>query len=271
MKSPAKKVILVTGVSSGIGRATAQVLAQAGHIVYGTSRRVDTLTPIDGVKPLSLDVRDDASVKQCIAAVHAEAGRLDVLVNNAGVTVFGAVEELTIEEAYALFETNFFGVVRTSLAALPIMRAQGAGRIINVGSIAGFLPTPFETMYGASKHAIEGFSESLHYEVEPFGVQVVIIEPGFIRTAMDRNYLEAAARIEAYSAVRRKVIEATNESTRKGADPEMVGRIILRAIRAKRPKLRYLAGWDALGTRLARSVVPPSFFALGVRAELRLR
>src|SRR5262249_2961722 len=131
--------------------------------------------------------------------------------------------------------------------------------------------TPFETMYGASKHAIEGFSESLHYEVEPFGINVSIIEPGYIRTAMDRNYSEAQNRIEDYSKVRRKVIDSSIESTRNGSDPEMVARIVLKAIRARSPKLRYLAGRDAVGTRLARSVVPPSLFALGVRAELKLR
>jgi short-subunit dehydrogenase len=229
------------------------------------------MEPIAGVKTLELDVRDDESVRRCIASVHEKAGRLDALVNNAGITMFGAVEELCIEEAKALFETNFFGVVRTSLAVLPIMRAQGFGRIVNVGSIAGFLPTPFETMYGASKHAIEGFSESLHYEVEPFGISVSIIQPGFVRTAMDRNYTEAATHLDAYAAIREQAMETANTATRKGADPEMVARIILRALQSKNPKLRYLAGWDAIGTRLARSVVPPGLFAIGVRAELKLR
>ncbi len=265
------KVVLVTGVSSGIGRATAELLAQQGYHVFGTSRRVEGMEPIAGVEALELDVRDGESVTRCIASVQKKAGRLDVLVNNAGITMFGAVEELCIEEAMALFETNFFGVVRTSLAALPIMRAQGFGRIINVGSIAGFLPTPFETMYGASKHAIEGFSESLNYEVEPFGISVSIIQPGFVRTAMDRNYTEAAAHLDAYAAIRQQAMETANAATRKGADPDMVARIILRAIRSTSPKLRYLAGWDAFGTRLARSVVPPGLFAMGVRAELKLR
>jgi NAD(P)-dependent dehydrogenase (short-subunit alcohol dehydrogenase family) len=265
------KVVLVTGVSSGIGRATAKIAAAAGHTVYGTSRRPDEAKPLEAVKILAMDVRDDDSVRRGMASVHDEAGRIDVLVNNAGVTLFGAVEEIQIDEAKALFETNFFGVVRTTHAVLPGMRARGSGHIITVGSMAGFLPTPFETMYGASKHALECYSESLSYEVGPLGIAVSLIEPGFIRTAMDRNYTEARDRIDHYAAVRQKVIDSASASTRKGADPEMVGRIILRAMESAKPKLRYLAGRDAVGARLARSLVPPPLFALGVRAELRVK
>ncbi len=265
------KVILVTGASSGIGRATAQLAAQAGHIVYGTSRKLEMATLPGNVKPLQLDIRDNDSVIRAIDTVHSEVGRIDVLVNNAGITLFGAVEEITIDEAKALFETNLFGLMRTTHAVLPRMRERGSGHIINVGSIAGFLPTPFETMYGASKYAIEGYSESLSYEVGPFGIFVSIIQPGFVRTSMDKNYTEARERLAAYTDIRAQAMETANTATRKGADPEKVARVILRAANSKRPKLRYLVGWDALGTRLARSLVPPPLFAIGVRAELKKR
>ncbi|HEY2342532.1 MAG TPA: oxidoreductase [Chthoniobacteraceae bacterium] len=265
------KVVLITGVSSGIGRATAQIAAAAGHTVYGTSRKPDSVEPIPGLKIIAMDVRDDDSVQKGIATVRETEGRIDVLVNNAGITLFGAVEETAIDEAKALFETNFFGVVRTTHAVLPEMRARGSGHVIIVGSMAGFLPTPFETMYGASKHALECYAESLSYEVEPFGIAVSLLEPGFVRTAMDRNYTEAQARIDAYAKVREKAVNTANSATRKGADPERVGRIILRAMNSAKPKLRYLAGWDAVGTRLARSLVPPPLFAMGVRAEVRIK
>ena len=265
------KVILVTGASEGIGLATVQFLAAEGFQVYGTSRRPEKAGAIDGAKFLSMDVREDESVRLAVSRISEEAGGIDVLVNNAGVTCFGAVEEFSMTEAKDLFETNFFGVMRTTLAVLPQMRERGSGRIINVGSIAGFLPTPFETLYGASKHALEGFSESLRYEVGQFGIRVSLIEPGFIRTSMDRNCGEAARRIESYAKHRKAVMEDGNRSIQKGAPPELVARIVLQSIRSRNPKLRYLAGWDAIGLRLARSLVPPPIFSMGVQAEFGLK
>ncbi len=264
-------VVLVTGASSGIGRATAAILAEAGFKVYGSARSPAQVEGIAGVTMLPLDVREDASVRDCMARVEQESGPVDALVNNAGVTLFGACEEISMEEAKALFETNFFGVVRMTHAVLPHMRARRRGSIVNIGSIAGFLPTPFETYYGAAKHAIEGYSESLSYEVGPFGISVSIVEPGFIRTSMDRNFAAARVQIDDYRAFRNTVVESTNASIRKGADPSVVGQIVLRALKARRPKLRYLAGRDALGMRMARSLVPGWIFAKGVRAEFGLR
>ncbi len=268
---PGSKVVLITGVSSGIGWATAQILAAAGHRVFGTARQPDKAGPPEGATLLAMDVREDESVRSAVTLVLEQAGRIDALVNNAGVTMFGAVEEIQIDEAKALFETNFFGVLRTVSAVLPSMRERGSGHIVNVGSIAGFLPTSFESMYGASKHALKGYSESLHYEVAPLGVAVSLIQPGFMRTAIDRNYTRARTKLKVYDAVREQVIEASNASVAKGAEPEVVGRIIQRAIESRRPKLRYLAGWDALGTRVARTLAPPMLFAMGVRAELKVR
>ena len=181
-------VALVTGVSSGIGRATAAILAGQGFRVFGTTRQsVDASVASGSVTLVRLDVRDDESVHTCVRAVLDQAGRLDALVNSAGYVLLGSLEETSIEEARELFETNFFGVLRMCRAVLPAMRQQGAGRIVNVSSVLGFLPAPYMGIYAATKHAIEGYSESLDHEVRQFGIRVSVIEPGFTRTRLDRN------------------------------------------------------------------------------------
>ena len=166
------KVILVTGASSGVGQASARLLAQAGHAVVGTSREPSRAQPLPGVDLLALDVRSDASAQSCVRGVMQRHGRIDVLVNNAGYELAGAIEETSVEEAIAQFETNFFGVHRMVQAVLPHMRERGGGQIINIASLAGIGPLPFMGLYTASKHALEGYTEVLRHELAPFGVRV---------------------------------------------------------------------------------------------------
>src|SRR3954447_8478295 len=180
-------VALVTGASAGIGEAAAHALVGAGFTVYGTSRKAAAGEQRDGVVLLPLDVTDDGSVAGVVREVLERSGRIDVLVNNAGRGIAGAAEESSIEQARALFDTNVFGSIRMIRAVLPQMREQGSGRIINVSSVLGFLPAPFGALYAATKHAIEGYSESLDHEVREHGVRVLLVEPAYTRTSFDAN------------------------------------------------------------------------------------
>jgi len=226
-----EKVALVTGVSSGIGRATAELLSGRGFRVFGTMRRPsETHGPWGSVEIVPLDVRHEESVRSCVRRVHEQAGRIDALVNNAGYALIGSLEETSIEEAKALLETNFFGVLRMSQAVLPIMREQGYGRIANIGSVAGFLPMPYQGIYAASKHALEGYSESLDHEVRQFGIRVSVIEPGFTQTNIAQNAPLAGQAIAAYAAERGRVVDVVRESTTNGEDPVKVASIVLEAL-----------------------------------------
>src|SRR5438445_6880771 len=191
------QTILVTGASSGIGQATARLLAERGFTVFGTARKPESAQS-QGVTMVALDVRSDDSVRACVEQVVAKAGRLDVLVNNAGYTVTGAAEETSIDEAKAQLETNFFGAVRMVNAVLPAMRKAGAGKIINIGSLAGITAIPFSAFYTASKFAIDGYSEALWHEVRPFGIHVTVLEPGFIHTKIGETPQTAARQLATY-------------------------------------------------------------------------
>lgn len=183
----AAKVVIVTGVSSGIGRVTAEKFARQGCQVFGTVRNISKAAPLPGVQFVEMDVQDDASVQRGIQLVMDRAQRIDVLVNNAGVAMLGAAEETSIDEAKWMFETNVFGILRTSKAVLPYMRAQRSGRIVNVSSVLGFLPAPYMGLYAAAKHAVEGMSETLDHEVRQFGIRVSLVEPGFTKSNLDAN------------------------------------------------------------------------------------
>src|SRR3989475_10937670 len=212
-----KKVALVTGVSSGIGRATATLLSGRGFRVFGTMRKPSEINgPLEGVELVRLDVRDEESVRSCLRTVLDQAGRIDALVNNAGYTLIGSLEETSIEEAKDVFETNFFGVLRMSQALLPIMREQGYGRIANISSVLGFLPAPYQGIYAASKHALEGYSESLDHEVRQFGIRVSVIEPGFTRTKISQNSQVAGRRPEAYESEGNPVLYGVPGKTPNG-------------------------------------------------------
>lgn len=223
------KVVLVTGVSSGIGRATAEQFAKMGSKVFGSVRDFRKARAIPGVEFVEMDVRDDASVNRAIEIIIGKAGRVDVLVNSAGGTMLGAVEETSIGEAQALFDTNVFGTLRTTQAVLPHMRRQRSGRIINVSSVLGFLPAPYMGLYSASKHAIEGMSETLDHEVRNFGVRVVLVEPSYTKTNLDLNAPKVANPIQAYDADRDLVSKAVVQSVQKAPGPDTVAATIVEA------------------------------------------
>ena len=223
------KVVFITGVSSGIGRATAAQFAELGSKVFGSVRDIKKAQAIAGVEFVEMDVRDDASVKSAVEVIIGKAKRIDVLVNSAGGTMVGSVEETSITEAQALFDTNVFGTLRTTQAVLPHMREQRSGRIINVSSVLGFLPAPYMGLYSASKHAIEGLSETLDHEVRNFGVRVVLVEPSYTKTNLDLNAPQAANRISAYDADRDLVSKAIVRSVQKAPGPDTVAATIVEA------------------------------------------
>src|SRR5213083_2493630 len=239
LKNP---VALVTGASSGIGKATAERLATAGYKVYGTSRRGAT-SGQRAFERLSLDVTSDESVAAAVNALLRSEGRVVLLVNNAGFSVAPAgAEESSIEQARAIFETNFFGIVRMTRAVLPHMRRQGAGRIINIGSVLGFLPAPYMALYAATKHAVEGYSESLDHELRTKGIRVSVIEPSYIRTEFDAHVLEADSKLDEYREARATVGKRLHEAVAAADEPSVVADVVLQAAAAARPKLRYTAG-----------------------------
>src|SRR2546427_9792340 len=222
------KTALVTGASSGIGEATAERLAMAGYKVYGTSRRAAKASE-RSFELLPLDVTSDESVEATIREVLRAEGRIDLLVNNAGFSVAPAgAEESSIEQAQAIFDTNFFGIVRMTRAVLPHMRKQGAGRIINIGSVLGLLPMPYGALYAATKHAIEGYSESLDHELRTRGIRVSVIEPAYTNTPFDANFLQPDAKLDAYREGREGVTKRVNEVMATAEAPGVVADTVLK-------------------------------------------
>lgn len=246
------QVVLVTGVSSGIGRATAEKFAKRGCRVFGTVRSIEKTKPQQGVELIEMDVRDDASVQRAIQFIIDRAGRIDVLVNNAGVTLVGAVEETSTPEAASLFETNVFGILRTARAVLPHMRARRSGRIVNVSSVLGFLPAPYMGLYSASKHAVEGLSETLDHEVRQFGIRVSLVEPHYTRTNLDLNSPHASSPIAAYDSERSLVARAIADSVGKAPEPEGVASTIVEAALGAWRMRRTPAGQASLLSKLRR-------------------
>jgi NAD(P)-dependent dehydrogenase (short-subunit alcohol dehydrogenase family) len=262
-------VALVTGVSSGLGAAIAQRLAENHYRVFGTVRSDRSALP-QGVQPVVLDVRDDASVEAGVAAVKSRAGHIDALVNNAGGTILGAIEETDLAQAQQLFDVNFFGAVRVTQRVLPVMREQRGGRVVFISSVLGFLPGPFMGFYAASKHAIEGYCESLDHEVREFGVRALLVEPGFMRTKIDANGTRAAQRIGDYDATRDRVSAGIGASVEKGDDPTVVADVVLSALRDASPRLRYTAGKGTATLSTLRRFMPPSLFDRSFRKEFRV-
>jgi len=260
----------VTGASAGIGEAAARALAGAGFTVYGTSRRAAAGEERGGVVFLPLDVTDDESVAGVVRGVRERSGRMGVLVNNAGVGVAGAAEESSIEQARALFETNVFGAIRMTRAVLPHMREQGSGRIINVSSVLGFLPAPFMALYAATKHAIEGYSESLDHEVRDHGVRVLLVEPGYTKTSFDANAVAADEPLALYARRREASDVLTAAAVKAGDEPAVVGEAIVAAATDTHPKLRYPAGTLARRVSKLRRYVPSALFDKQIRKTNQL-
>lgn len=247
-----KKVVLVTGVSSGIGRASAQALAGKGCTVFGSMRQLEHAEPVKGVKLVQLDVREQASIDDAVARVVAEAGRIDVLVNNAGQNLIGSVEETAIPEIESLFDTNVFGMVRTIRAVLPYMRARRSGRIINLSSVLGFLPAPYMGAYSASKHAVEGLSESLDHEVRQFGVRVTLVQPSFTNTSFKMNTQLALTTVPDYDRERNLALGAIERASSNAPDAALVADTIVEAVLGKWKMRRAPAGQASLLAKLRR-------------------
>lgn len=264
MNESQQKVALVTGASSGIGEAIGRQLAEAGYYVFGGSRR-GTVAGGRSAEGLILDVTDDASVKAGVDKVLQRSGRIDVLVNAAGFGVAGANEESSMAQAHAIFETNFFGILRLTNAVLPAMRAQGFGRVVNISSLLGLFPAPFNGLYCATKHALEAYSESLDQEVSGFGVRVVLIEPGFVKTAIAEAGQAADSPLSVYDGPRARVQQAVIEMVSAAPGPEIVAKVVLDAIAAKAPHTRYAVGGGAKLVAALRRFIPRRIFAARLR------
>ena len=264
MSKTERGIALVTGASSGIGLATARALRRDGYRVFGTSRKPMAETE-QGVTMLVCDVTDDASVQALVDDVVSRAGRIDLLVNNAGIGLLGGAEESSPAQAKALFDVNVFGVLRMTNAVLPIMRRQGGGRIVNLGSLVGLIPAPFNALYSSSKHAIEGYSESLDHEVRTQGIRVVLVEPGGIRTSFEDNLTRADRPLPVYDAVRTAAEVLMRQIIEKGEAPEIVADTVVKAANAVVPKRRYTAGKVAAQVRFMRRFMPEAFVDRNLR------
>ena len=260
------QVALVTGASTGIGRATAIALRDAGFRVFGTSRRAVSERS-DGITMLTCDVTDDASVAKLVDDVLAETGRLDLVVNNAGIGLIGGAEESSIAQAQRLFDVNVFGVARVVNAVLPTMRSQKSGRIINMSSILGLIPSPFNAFYASTKHAVEGYSESLDHEVRPYGIRVVLVEPGVTRTSFEENLTRADTPLPTYAAERARMEQLMRQWVETGDAPKVVADTVVKAATDAVPKLRYAAGKQSLQVSFLRRFVPASAFDKSLRKQ----
>jgi short-subunit dehydrogenase len=263
-------VALVTGASSGIGKAAALALVDAGFQVVGTSRNTSRVTPQHGVTFLDLDVASDESATTVVQQVIQRFGRLDVLINNAGIGTAGAAEESSLAQDQRLFNINLFGVIRMTKAVLPHMRAQGRGRIINISSVFGFIPQPYMAAYAASKHAVEGYSESLDHEVREHGVRVLLVEPANTNTGFDANSVPADIPLPVYAQQRHIFDDVMAGLIKDGDDPATVAKVIVTAATDPKPKLRYTAGPRAGRVSTLRRIVPARAFDRQIRKLNRL-
>lgn len=260
------QVVLITGASSGIGKETARLLSQRGYKVYGAARRTDKMKELEqfGVKLLEMDVTDDESMTAGITSIIKNEGRIDVLVNNAGYGSYGALEDVPISEAKYQFEVNIFGLARLTQLVLPYMRQQHSGRIINISSIGGRIGEPHGAWYHATKFAVEGLSDSLRMELKEFGIDVVVIQPGAIKTewaGIAREKMLQTSGNTAYSNLTKKHASMFEKADGKmGSDPVVIARTIEKAVTASKPKTRYAAGSGAKPILMARSILSDRMF-----------
>ncbi|MBX0328005.1 oxidoreductase [Oscillochloris sp. ZM17-4] len=244
------KTVLITGASSGIGKATAQkLLSEGGYTVYVAARRVEKMQDLaqQGAIPLAMDVTDDAQMVAAVERITKEQGGVDILINNAGFATYGAMEDTSIDDARYQFEVNIFGLARLTQLVLPSMRQKRAGTIVNISSVGGKIYTPLGAWYHATKHALEGWSDCLRLELAPFGINVVIVEPGLIKTEFDDvmiGPLLQRSGSSAYARMAQKVAKATqkNYASRTSSPPSVIADTIADALKARRPRTRYVAG-----------------------------
>jgi len=247
-----KKIALITGASSGIGKDTAILLQKNGHQVYGAARRTEKMKDLEehGIKIIAMDITEEESVVNCVNTIMEQEGRIDVLVNNAGYGSYGALEDVPIEEARNQFDVNIFGLARLTQLVLPKMRENGLGKIVNISSMGGKIYTPFGGWYHATKHALEGWSDCLRLETKQFGIDVVVVEPGGIKTewgGIAAENLKQTSGEGAYAEAAIKTANRTAEMYKSNrlSDPSVISRTILKAVTAKRPRIRYVVGFGA--------------------------
>lgn len=269
----AKQVVLITGASSGIGEATAKMLLKNGHTVYAAARRIERMKGLKkkGAKLLAMDVTDEESMQKGIKQMIKEQGRIDALVNNAGYGSYGTIEDVPIDEARRQFEVNIFGLARLTQLVLPYMRKKRYGRIINISSMGGKIYTPMGGWYHATKHALEGFSDCLRLETEEFGIDVVVIEPGGIKTDWGAIAADNLLKTSGSGAYKKQAKEnAKMMKEMYGGDklspPAVIANAILKAITAKRPKTRYAVGYMSAPSIFMRKVLPDRMFDKMIRS-----
>lgn len=265
-------VIILTGASSGIGFETAKRLGKQGHTVYACARRVEKMEPLreDGVIPMFLDVCDSESIKRLVQCVYEREKRIDVLINNAGYGHFGAIENVTMDEARRQMEVNLFGLAQLTQEVLPIMREQKSGRIVNTSSVAGRCVLCFGGWYHVSKYAVEAFSDALRIETKPFGIKVILIEPGGIKTdwgPIAANYLEENSQGTAYeqAGLNEAYWFKLGYGTNLLSSPKVVARSISKAVNRKYPRARYIMGLGAYSLLIMKAILPTCVWDAFVR------
>jgi NAD(P)-dependent dehydrogenase (short-subunit alcohol dehydrogenase family) len=258
------KVAIVTGASSGIGEETAKRLAGLGYTVYAAARRVERMSHLtaSGITPVKVDVTDDDALAAFVEDVVAESGRVDVLVNNAGYGSYGSVEDVPMAEARRQFDVNVFGLARLTQLVLPHMRRQGGGYVVNVSSVGGKIYEPLGGWYHSTKFAVEGLSDSLRLELKPFGIDVVVIQPGAIKTEWGGIAIDNLRKRSGEGAYKEQVrqLSAFFGQADRGSEPKVIADVIVKAVRARRPKTRYAAGFGAGPILFARRVLPDRGF-----------
>lgn len=272
------KTVLITGASSGMGYETARILAEQGHRVYGAARRVEKIQELAqyGVQALPLDITDEASIVACVKEIITREGHIDVLINNAGYGHLGAIEDVSMADAKHQFEVNIFGLARLTQLVLPHMRAQRSGRIVNLASIAGHVTFAFGAWYNATKYALEAFSDALRMEVKPFGIDVIIIEPGGIKTdwgLIAADHLRDSAKSGAYEQMATRMSKGLRKLYLSNipTDPKIISRKIARAAVCRRPKTRYLTGRGAKFIVFLHAILPTQWWdAIVVKSTTKL-
>jgi NAD(P)-dependent dehydrogenase (short-subunit alcohol dehydrogenase family) len=271
------KVALVTGGSSGIGEATALRLQELGYTTYAAARRVERMEHLttSGIRPLAMDVTDDESMQSGVEQILAEEGRIDVLVNAAGYGSYGALEDVPLSEARNQVEVNLFGAARLTQLVLPRMRDQRSGTIVNITSMGGKIYTPLGAWYHATKHALEALSDCLRMELKPFGIDVVVIEPGAIRTEFNgiaEEKVRAVSGTGPYAPQGNALADtiASESTRRRSSPPELIAKTIGKAVTARRPKTRYAAGYGAKPMIFLHDVLPDRAFDAFIRRAVRM-
>lgn len=264
MTTSNRQTVLVTGASAGIGKATVKTLLEEGYTVYAAARRVENMRDLEdlGAVALAMDVTNEQDLAAGVERINAEQGGVNILVNNAGFGLYGPMEDIPLDDARYQFEVNLFGLARLTQLVLPHMRQQGAGKIINVSSIGGKMHAPLGSWYIATKHALEGWSDCLRFELKRFGVDVIIIEPGLIRTEFGYVAFEPVRERSAnspYSGIVNRMTDGM-DSYEGGSPPSVIADTVLKAVRAKRPKTRYAAGQYAKLALLLRKLVSDRMF-----------